>query len=178
MNAPSVYAEGFLQYAKETIGFDRGMEELTAIRGIFRDNPVLPDMLKNPLITHSEKSGIIDTVFSSRISEESCNFLKLLLDKGRLDIFFEISEYARIKYSHPNEINAVVETSYILDIGQAGRIKKALEKKFSKKLNLYFNLAPELLGGVRATVGNIVIDASVRKRLEDLKEKLETVRVN
>jgi len=175
MNTASVYAEGFLQYAKESIGFDRAMEELAAVRGVFRNNPDLMDLLRNPVIKNSEKTGVIDTVFSSRISEETRNFLKLLLDKGRLDIFFNIAEYARIKYSHPDEIAGVVDTSYILDVGQVERIKEVLEKRFGKKLHLYFNLAPDLLGGIRATVGNIVIDASVKRRLEDLKEKLEAV---
>ncbi len=178
MKVESVYAEGFLQYARETIGFDRGMGELAAVRGVFRNNPDLLDLLKNPVITHSEKLGVIETVFSSRFSEEIRNFLKLLLDKGRLSIFFGIAEYVRIKYSHPDEMNGVVDTSYILGIGQVKRIKEALEKKFGKKLHLYFNLAPDLLGGVRVAIGNIVIDASVKKRLEDLKEKLETARID
>ena len=178
MKTASVYAEGFLQYAREKIGFDRGMEELAAARSVFRDNPDLGDILKNPMIAHSEKLNLIETVFSSGFSEEIRNFLKLLLDKGRLDIFLDIAKYALLKYSHHDEINGMVNTSYILHVDQVRRIKEALEKKFDKKMHLYFNLDPDLLGGVRVTVGNIVIDASVKKRLGDLREKLETARID
>jgi len=57
------------------------------------------------------------------------------------------------------------------------KIKKGLESKLNKKLKLVVGLDPGLLGGVQVTIGNTVIDGSVRRRLDDLKEKLETVRV-
>ena len=57
------------------------------------------------------------------------------------------------------------------------KIKDALENKYRKKFKLYVDLDASLLGGVRITMGNKVIDGSVRRRLEDLKEKLTAVRL-
>ena len=53
-----------------------------------------------------------------------------------------------------------------------------LENKLHKKLHLYSDLDSDLLGGVRVTVDNIVLDGSVKKRLQDMKEKLLSVRVD
>jgi F-type H+-transporting ATPase subunit delta len=173
-----VYAEGFLEYAGGTIGLDRGLSELLSVKGVFRDNPELESFLDNPAVMHSEKISMIDKVFTTDFSEETRNFLKLLLGKGRMGLFHDIVEYARIKYSHGKEVDAVVSASYPLDTDVLESVKSALEKSLHKKLHLYSNLDTDLLGGIRVTVDNIVLDGSVKKRLEDLRGKLMAVRMD
>jgi len=58
------------------------------------------------------------------------------------------------------------------------RIKAKLEEKLGKKMHLYLDLDPDLLGGVQIKIGNILIDGSVRRRLDELKQKLMTIQVN
>lgn len=172
------YAEGFLEYARETIGFEKGIEELKGIRAVLRDNPDFFDLLENPALTYREKNSAIDDVLGGRFSPQTCDFLKLVLKKGRLDMFSDMAEYARIKYARGKETEAVVNYSYPLDMDQAEAVKKSLEKKFNKKMHLFLDLDPDLLGGIRAEIGNFVIDGSVKKRFEDLRDKLMGSRVN
>jgi F-type H+-transporting ATPase subunit delta len=172
------YADGFLEYARGAIGFEKGLSELLGAKAIFRDNPDLMDFLDCPEITYAEKVEMVEDIFRADFSEATRNFLVLLLKKGRIEIFDDIAEYARIKYSHGGEIEALLETTYELDAGVTERVKSAIENKWNKKLHLYIKLEPELLGGVRVTVGNTVIDGSVKKRLEDLKDKLMAVKVD
>lgn len=173
-----MYAEGFLEYAGQTIGFAKGLDEILAVKAVFRDNPELKSFLENPAMMNREKSEMVDKVFEEGFSRETRDFLKLLLKKDRIDIFSDIAEYARVKYLHGKEVDAVISASYPLDLDILESLKAVLESKLKKKLHLYSDLDTDLLGGVRVTVDNFVLDGSVKKRLEDMREKLMTVRVD
>lgn len=171
------YADGFLAYARETIGFDRGIEELQGAKRIIRDNPDFQKFLERLDVTGSEKYPVIDVVLGADFSSQIKDFLKLLLDNHRVKYFIDIAEYARVNYAHGIETDAVLKVSYPLDTDLIDCIKTALEKRLGKKLHLYVELDSTLLGGVRAQIGNIIFDGSVRKRLEDVKERLLALKV-
>ena len=69
-------------------------------------------------------------------------------------------------------LNGTIQSAIELDDETMCEIKESLEKRFSKKLILEHRVTPELIGGLRIQVGNMVIDASVKSRLENLKEIL------
>lgn len=172
------YADGFLAFAKDTIGFIQGLDELRGLKSVFRDNPDFKAFLDNPAMTYGEKCAAIESALGKSFSQESLIFLKLLLKKDRIDDFEKIVDYARVKYAHGDEVNAVVKASYPLDTDVIGKIKYSLEELLEKKLHIYMDLDPDLLGGVRAEIEHIVIDGSLKKRLDDLKHKLMAVRVS
>lgn len=171
------YAEGFLEYAKDTVGFEQGLEELQKMKDIFRDNPELREFLKNPSINYIEKCSVIDKTLNTGFSQEIRNLLKLLLKKGRIDKFTGIAEYARIRYAHGEKMSALLYTTYMMNTEFLQIFKNSLENKLKTKLQLYINLAPDLLGGVRVIFGNKILDGSVKKRLEDMKRKLLAAKV-
>jgi len=172
------YANAFLEYASQTIGFENGLKELEGIKEILCDNQDFKDFIEGPAISRSEKYEVVDAVLKKYFSEEVRQFLKLLIRKDRIREFSDIEEYARVKYAHGEEVDAVLKTRYPLDAKLIQTIKDALEKKIQKKLHLNCDLDPDLLGGIAVTIGNTVIDGSARKRLEDLRQKLRAVRVN
>ena len=178
MIAERIYAEGFFEYASQTIGFDKALSEILALKDTFRENPDLKSFLENPAILSREKSEMIEKIFADGFSQEARDFLKLLLKNGRIEKFHDIAEYARVKYSHGKEVDAVISASYPLDLDILESLKSVLEKKLHKKLHLYSDLDTDLLGGVKVTIDNIVLDGSVKKRLEDMREKLMAVRVD
>lgn len=171
------YANAFLEYAKGTIGFVQGLDELQRAKRIIRDNPDLKDFLESPAITNSEKNEVVSAVFKDEFNEELIQFLKLLIEKKRINLFIDIAEYTRIHYAHGAEIDTLLKTSYPLDTDTIQRIKDALEKRMNKKVHLYVQLDADLVGGAYAQIGNIIIDGSIKKRLEDMKEKLDILKV-
>jgi F-type H+-transporting ATPase subunit delta len=171
------YAEGFLEYAKTSIGFEKALEELKKAKDVFRANPEFESFLENPSINYYDKCDCLDKTLTGAFTEEMRNFLKLLLKKGRIEKFASIAEYARIKYSHGERIKALLNTSYMIDETLMGKLKDKMEAKLRSKLQLYVDLEPQMLGGVKLTVGNRIWDGSVRKRLEDLKRKLLAAKV-
>jgi len=181
MNGTAVakrYADGFLEFVRASIGFEKGLEELGGVKGIFRDNPGLKEFLESPEITFAEKCAAVEKIFSPGFSQEMRFFLQLLLKKSRIGSFDAMAEYARLKYAHGEEIDATLTAGYPLDTGQIEAIKDSLEKKFAKRMHLYMKLDPDLLGGVKVVIGNIVIDGSIEKRLDDLRKKLMAAKVS
>ena len=172
------YADAFLEFARDTIGFEKGLEELQDLKRVFHDNPEFGSFINSPQIVDREKRAFIDDALKDNFSEEARQFLKLLLVKGRINMFPDIAEYARVEYSHGIEVEALLKTSYPLDTGDIQRIKAAMEKEFNKKLHLYVELDPDLLGGIYVKVENTIIDGSVKRRLDDLKEKLTAMKVS
>lgn len=169
------YADAFLIYSKGSIGLEKAIEELKEIKIIFSSNPDFAKFLSNLEILFAEKCAVIDKVLKD-FSGESRGFLKLLLEKGRIRSIIDIADYVRINYSYGEALDALLKTTYPLDIGLIKKIRSHMEKLMHRKLNLHIELDGNLLGGIEFIVNNTVVDGSIRRRLEDLREKLETVR--
>ena len=84
----SRYAEAFLNFSRTSCGSVKALEDLVVVKNIIRNNPGFKDLMDNPEISFAEKSTVIDGVLKDGIGEEMRNFLKLLLDKKRFNIFF------------------------------------------------------------------------------------------
>lgn len=171
------YAEAFLSYARLNFGFEKAINELKDLKILFYENPELPKFLENMEILFAEKCEVIDKVLKD-FSEETRQFLKLLLDKGRIKNIIDICDYVRLNYAHQEALDALVKTSYPLELKLIESIKKHFEQKIKRKLSLHIELDADLLGGVEVIIGNKVFDGSVKKKLDDLREKLMSVRVN
>ena len=172
------YAEGFVAYAKETVGLEKIIEDLKNLRNVLRDNPEFLGFLRNPEITHFEKLETIDKVLNQDFAKETGFFLKLLLEKERIELINDIVEYIRINYAYQGETEALLKTTFPLDLKLVERIENAMEKKFAKKVKFFIDLDARLLGGVQVTMGNKVIDGSVRRRIEELREQLNGIRID
>ena len=171
------YAEAFMDYASGNIGLKKAAEEVSDLKYIFSQNPDLLEFLKNLNIIYKEKCDVIDAILKD-FSDETRVFIKLVLEHGRIKNIIAVTDYVRINYSSGETMGALLKTSYLLDLELIQAIKDKMEHKFKRKISLHIELDGNLLGGVQATVGNTVIDGSVRRRLDELKEKLTALRVN
>jgi len=172
------YAEAFVGYANETIGIDRLVDELKAFRrDVLHDNPEFIKFLESKDITLAEKYDFIGNVLGDDFTQEIKHFIKLLIDKGRIGILNDVIEYIRVNYSFGEQVEVLLKTSTPLDLSLIKEIKDSLSQKLNKKLKFYIDLDGSLLGGIQIIIGNKLIDGTVRKRLDELKEKLLAVRI-
>ncbi|MFA6130292.1 MAG: ATP synthase F1 subunit delta [Candidatus Omnitrophota bacterium] len=171
----SRYAEAFISFAREACGLEKALEDLVTVKNIIRDNPGFGELMNNPEISHTEKCAVIDVVIKDGLSDEIRNFLKLLLEKKRFDIFLDTAEYLRAKYSHQGQVDVLLRTAFPLELDLIKNIEVVLKQKLKQNLRFYIDLDGSLLGGVQVVIGNTIIDGSVIKRLNDLKEKLAMV---
>ncbi|MFA5063282.1 MAG: ATP synthase F1 subunit delta [Candidatus Omnitrophota bacterium] len=171
------YSEAFMDFAKETIGLKVAVDEFKALKLLMQSNPEFEEFLASFEVSENEKSDFIDKVLGEDYSREFRQFLKLLIEKKRIDKLHDIADYIRVAYAHLGETEAILKTSFPLDLDLIKEIKDRLERKFNRSFRFYIDLDGSMLGGVQVIMGNTIIDGTVARRLSDLKEKLLTVRV-
>ena len=174
----SRYAEAFVGYASKTIEVSDIVKELKGLKMLIQDNPEIHRLFKSRELTYAEKCAFLDEVLGGAFSAELIHLVKLLLRKNRLSILIPVSDYARVKYASTQAVSALLLSAYPLDSQVINLIRDGLEKKLKQKLRLYLGIDGDLLAGVRVVIGNTVIDGSVRRGLNDLKEHLLTFKVN
>ena len=174
----SRYADAFMKYAQESIGIEKAVADIKAVREIIRQNNDLKESLEGPGIPFTEKCEIIDKVLVDGFSSEVKHFLKLLIESRRITHFWDIAEYIRVKYSYGGEQEAILKTTFPLDLEVIKKLKERIESKFKQKFKFYIEIDSRLLGGVQLVIGNKIIDGSVRRQLQNLKESLMAVRVD
>ncbi|MCX5657027.1 MAG: ATP synthase F1 subunit delta [Candidatus Omnitrophica bacterium] len=172
------YAEAFISCARKSVGLEQALMDINMIKGLIRDNPELKKFLEAIDISAYEKEQLIKHVLLGQVSEDSLNFLKLLLEKKRIYLFLDIVEYLRLTYAHEGEEMVVLRTSFPLDLELIKRLEDKLMQRYGKRFKFYIDLDGSLLGGAQVVIGNTVIDGSVRMRLLDLKNKLKGTEVH
>lgn len=171
------YADAFMQYAQGSIGRQKAIEDCKNIKLILNENPQLLKFFKAPEVSAVDKSQLIDKLPADYFTQEFKNFVKFLLKKGRIDKLVDIIEYVRINYSFGERKQVLLRTSYPVELDLFPKILEKLKKKFGKEIKLYMDLDGSLLGGAKVMMGNTVIDASIRRRLDDLRENLKEIRM-
>jgi F-type H+-transporting ATPase subunit delta len=101
------------------------------------------------------------------------NFLRTVIDNGRLAALPVVaSQFHELASRSQGVAEASVESAFPMDAAQLNELLVSLEKRFGQKLTATVHIEPSLIGGVRVTVGDEVLDTSVRARLDRMKTTL------
>ena len=171
------YGDAYIEYAKPKIGLQQCVDEVKHFRWLVKEAPQLEQLLKAPEVSRVDKFRVLDHTLTQSYSKEFVNFIKYLIEKSRFDKFAAIADHIRLFYSHAEGIEATLRTTFPLELDVIERIKAKMEARFTKKVNLYLELNPDLLGGVQIVVGNTIIDGSVRHKLDALRKQLMKTQV-
>ena len=145
------------------------MDELAAIAA----NPQLRQLADNPKVTADQVFEVLTGVARSALPEMAKNFLRTVIDNGRLNALPEVASQFRALVNRRNgSSDAVVYSAFPMDSAALSEVSAALEKRFGRKLNLSVQLDESLIGGIRVVVGDEVLDTSVKARLEQMKATL------
>ena len=127
----------------------------------------------NPGVTSAQTFDVITGVVRTDFPQAAKNFLKAVIDNGRISALPEIaSQFRALKNEKNGSEDATVFSAFALDAASLADLSETLEKRFGKKLNLTVELQSELIGGIRVVVGDEVLDTSVKARLEQMKAAL------
>jgi F-type H+-transporting ATPase subunit delta len=127
----------------------------------------------SPKVTVAQTFDVIAGVVKTALPEKAKNFLRTVLDNGRLSVLPEIaSQFRALKNAQTGSSDAMVYSAFALDAAALAELAVTLEKRFGRKLNVLLEVEPALIGGVRVVVGDEVLDTSVKARLEQMKVAL------
>ena len=167
------YAEALFKACTDK-GVDLGgavawAEELAAIAA----NPQLRQLADSPKVASDQVFDLISGVARSALPDVARNFLRVIIDNGRLDALPEVAVQFRGLVNRTNgSSDAVVYSAFPMEPASLADLGAVLEKRFGRKLNLSVQLDESLLGGVRVVVGDEVLDTSIKARLEQMKAAL------
>lgn len=163
------YAEALFKAAAEDAA--RMTEELGALAAVSADERLL-QFADNPKVDGQQVFDVIVGVAGS-MSQATQNFLRTVLDNGRLAALPEIAAQFRALVNARSGISdARIESAFPIEPAALDEVVSVLEKRFGRRLNASVEVRPELIGGIRVVVGDEVLDTSVSSRLQQMKVAL------
>jgi ATP synthase F1 delta subunit len=147
-------------------------DELGEFAEALSDDRTLQVFLFSPYFLSEEKRDGVRKIVSDA-DERVVNFLELLAERHRMPVLFRIRRAFDSLWADENKLLPVTVTSAIeLDGGLVDEIGKRIEDQTGRTVELSSNVDPEVLGGLRVQVGNMVLDGTVRNRLERLRKQV------
>lgn len=167
-----VYAEALFDAAKEAGRLDDVHEQLGEFADALNDNREMQLFLFSPYFSSAEKNDGLEKALDGA-DEQLLNFLRLLNEKHRMPAIFRIRNRFDALWAKENKRLEVTVTSAVeLDPEIVNKIGEEVEKQTGQSVELQSAVDEEILGGIVLQVGNQVLDASVRNRLEKLRKSV------
>ncbi len=167
------YGTALFEAARETGKTELINEEAGQLLEIFREEPDLQKFVCTPGISAEEKKKVLENVFRGKICDELLNFLFVLADKGRMMHFEKmIKSYRKLMDKEEGVSYGKVYSVIPLTDEQISGLEKDASKLFRMNVKLANEIDPSLIGGVKLLVEGKLIDASIRKRFDDLSSQI------
>ena len=168
----SVYARSLFEVAQEQDKLDKVRDELGEFTDALNESRELQVFLFSPYFSTREKADGLDKAISGA-DETVLNFLRLLIDKHRMPVLFRVrAEYDRL-WEEENKLLPVTVTSAVeLPKATVKQIGDRIAEQTDRKVDLQSKVDPDILGGIVVRVGNSVLDASIRNRLENFRKQV------
>merc|ERR1712170_11247 len=172
------YAQALLDIAKSSEALEDIHSDLDILGASMKEENGLCDLMVNPLIPAEKKINLIDQIsVKGSFNTVTTNFLKLLVDKGRIDCITEVFEAFEALYCQATNTQvAMVKSAVVLEEEEQFLIaKKIKELSQSKSVKIKPLIDESLIGGFVVEYGSNQIDLSVRGALERVKKELTNV---
>ena len=175
------YARAAFELANEKGDLAKWSEALTVAKDVLADGQAVK-FLAHPTLTDEQKLEFLTELFKSAGgkasilaggSKQGKNFLKLLLEYGRVSVLPEIAEHFEVlKANIENTVEVTVTSAAPMSAAQKKTIAAALTERLGRTVHLEAEIDETLIGGAVIRAGDVVIDGSLRSRLEGLSNAL------
>ena len=167
-----VYSRSLFEVAKEESKLDRLRDELGAFADALAENRELSVFFFSPYFSTEEKeAGLRRAIVDA--DPTLVNFLELLIEKHRMPVIFRVQRQFDVLYDRENKRLPVEVTSAVaLDATVVEALEERIREQTGQNVQLESNVDPDILGGLVLRVGNSILDASIRHRLEQLRREV------
>ena len=170
-----VYARSLFEVAKEHGTLDRVRAELGEFADALEGNRELAIFFFSPYFSTEEKKGALGRAIGE-VDETTRNFLELLVEKHRMPVIFRVRRTLDALWEEENKLLPVEITSAVaLDPAVVARLQEEIGRQTGRRVDLTETIDPDVLGGLVLRVGNQILDASIRTRLDGLRKQVARV---
>jgi ATP synthase F1 delta subunit len=172
--AARVYAEALFEAGKDKGNLDAIQAQLAQFADAVDGNRELQVFLFSPYLSSADKREGLRRAISDA-EPELMNFLELLVEKHRMPDMFRIRrELDELWKKENRRLDVTVTSAVDLDPAVVSRIGQEVERQTGEEVELSSRVDDDILGGIVLQVGNMILDASIRSRLEKLRKTVAT----
>lgn len=173
------YARALVRTASDKDKLEAVEGQLKALKEIMEKAPEFQSMLASPTMDKDKKKEITGKVFADKGEEELLSFISLLIDKDRQDRLTDIVNLAiELAGRERNIIRAYVYTVEKLGGDEEALLAEKLSKVLNKKVVIENRIDRDLLGGAVVKVGDLLLDGSIKGKLDVLKDMMNSALQN
>ncbi|HYI45308.1 MAG TPA: ATP synthase F1 subunit delta [Actinomycetota bacterium] len=167
------YAQALFRVVKAEGEIDRVEDELFRFGKVLESNHELKQVLADQGVDKAQRNKVLDELLADKVSPHTLGLLSFVVEQGRARYLPEIlEELTRLAAEARNSVVAEVRSAVPLDETQQKQLTEALSKATGKNVEVKVIVDPSVIGGIVATVGDTVIDGSVKKKLAALKSQV------
>ena len=164
-----VYARALFEVAKERDAIDEVHEQLGQFAQALNDNRDVAVFFFSPYFSTEEKQSALERVLDGA-DPVFVNFLELLIENHRMPVIFRIrAQYERMWEEENRTLPVEITSAVELDKATTDSVGQAIGERTGRKVMLATRVDADILGGIVVRVGNSILDASIRNRLEQLR---------
>lgn len=168
------YARALFQAAKRLNAVAQIRNDVAILEGLTGLRGKLQVFLDSPAITTEAKQALIDKALKPHVCPLLYRLLVLLLQKGRMEYLQAILHRFKVLADRDEGIlDAVVVTARQLGEFEQVRLQTALEAFAKARLRIRYLVDPRVIGGVRFQCGDVLLDDTIRGRLDEIRQRLE-----
>ncbi len=169
------YAEALFRVVQAEGEIDRVEDELFRFGKLVDSNYQLKQALSDQSLGNEQRAKILEDLLADKVSPHTLGLLRFVVEQGRARHLPQILEtLSSIAAESRDSVVAEVRTAVALSEFERGRLTEALATATGKKVELKVIVDPTVIAGVVAKIGDTVIDGTVRRRLEQLREQVRT----
>ncbi len=169
------YAQSLIDLGKNNdLSYVAIATDLAAIQLILNRSKDLYDALTNPLVNVDDKENIIDSVFVKDVDKLIINFLKLLVERNRFNLIYDVIAKFNLLLDDVNNVARVEVVSAVsLNENEKNIILEKLSQKIrDKQISVKYSVDESIIAGLVFKLGDDVLDTSVSHRLEELQKSI------
>jgi len=167
------YAQAVFRLARESKSLKAWSDRLQRLAAIAQDAE-MTKVVGNPKFSASQVANLFVSLSGEPGNQELTSFIGILAENERLDVLTQIQEiYEQLKSKDEGVKEAVISSAFPLNDAQLKNLMSQLESHFSSKLQPLVEVDATLIGGIKVAVGDQVLDASVRGKLDAMATALK-----
>jgi len=171
--AAGEYARAILDLASEGGEAESLWEELRGVKQVVEANPVFGAFLRDPTIGENERRRVLDKVFGGKVCKLLSHAMGVMNKKGRLGLLGAVAdEYREMLDEQMGKVKVRVTVPREMDQAALAEVGRRISEALNKKAEVEQVVDESIIGGMVIRVNDRLIDASVRRQLEAMKERL------